>query len=155
MESSQLFGGAEECHSSESGWTMYIGSSIDGENDGEHVNDPSDDDDDDNNNDNDDGNGDDNSDDSMASDAGSGPSHREQAWRNEEGGHGRVHSKVQEDKVNVKAYANKKDNKPVDKDRHGSRQEEKGGPMFNAEGRSFPVQSGEKEKRNSHGGKRK
>ncbi|KAG4929860.1 hypothetical protein JHK86_046821 [Glycine max] len=65
--------GAEGCHSSESGWTMYIGSPID---DAGHSSDnddnnkkgtqahPQDDDDDD-----------DESDDSMASDASSGPSH--------------------------------------------------------------------------------
>ncbi|WCJ22057.1 hypothetical protein M5689_004162 [Euphorbia peplus] len=36
MESnSQMFGGAEECHSSESGWTMYLGSSINGDEDEE------------------------------------------------------------------------------------------------------------------------
>nr|POF12134.1 hypothetical protein CFP56_42330 [Quercus suber] len=48
MDSSQMFGGTEECQSSESGWTMYIGSPI---------------------------YGDDDSDDSMASDASSRPSH--------------------------------------------------------------------------------
>ncbi|TYI51947.1 hypothetical protein E1A91_D12G211400v1 [Gossypium mustelinum] len=30
MESSKIYGGIEECHSSESGWTMYIGSPIHG-----------------------------------------------------------------------------------------------------------------------------
>jgi len=59
----------EECHSSESGWTMYIGSPMD---DGGHSDDS----------DNDEEgietspqNDDDESDDSMASDASSGPSH--------------------------------------------------------------------------------
>ncbi|XP_020228662.1 uncharacterized protein LOC109809695 isoform X2 [Cajanus cajan] len=64
--------GAEECHSSESGWTMYIGSPVDDNDDGDnHKSDddehctqarPQDD-------------YDDASDDSMASDASSGPSH--------------------------------------------------------------------------------
>ncbi|OMO60893.1 hypothetical protein CCACVL1_23825 [Corchorus capsularis] len=77
MESSKIFGGNEECHSSESGWTMYIGSPIQGgDDDGDHgdseeaaavlnannggrANETADHD----------------SDDSMASDASSGPSH--------------------------------------------------------------------------------
>ncbi|KAL5818109.1 hypothetical protein ACOSQ3_026487 [Xanthoceras sorbifolium] len=75
MESSKVFGGAEECQSSESGWTMYIGSPIHG------------DDDDDGHSDDDDGDYDDDidhdteanrevdSDDSMASDASSGIAH--------------------------------------------------------------------------------
>ncbi|KAI4344018.1 hypothetical protein L6164_011295 [Bauhinia variegata] len=71
MESSQIFGAAEECHSNDSGWTMYIGSSID--DDGyTHEANPEDD-----------------SDDSMASDASSGPSlQRNNPWGNCEGGHG-------------------------------------------------------------------
>ncbi|XP_071731531.1 uncharacterized protein [Rutidosis leptorrhynchoides] len=85
--SSKLYGDHEECHSSESGWTMYIGSSMD------------DDGDDDNDvggvyddgggrkkgimkNDDDDDGDDDDTDDSMASDASSGPSHLhlQQPW---------------------------------------------------------------------------
>ncbi|KAK8560007.1 hypothetical protein V6N13_061373 [Hibiscus sabdariffa] len=31
MEPSETFGAAEECHSNESGWTMYIGDDADGE----------------------------------------------------------------------------------------------------------------------------
>ncbi|GLT76546.1 hypothetical protein SLA2020_481990 [Shorea laevis] len=69
MESSKMFGGAEECHSSESGWTMYIGSPIrDDDDDGSSTyagDDGAGDDDSDANDD----------DDSMASDASSGPSH--------------------------------------------------------------------------------
>ncbi|XP_076937583.1 protein SOB FIVE-LIKE 4-like [Bidens hawaiensis] len=75
MESSSKVHGdrTEECQSSESGWTMYIGSSMD--------------DDDDNNNDDDNTGGggdvkygvtkdeDEDTDDSMTSDASSGPSH--------------------------------------------------------------------------------
>ncbi|OMO70049.1 hypothetical protein COLO4_28804 [Corchorus olitorius] len=78
MESSKIFGGNEECHSSESGWTMYIGSPIQG---------GGDDDGDDgeseeaaavfngNNGGRANGTADHDSDDSMASDASSGPSH--------------------------------------------------------------------------------
>ncbi|KAJ0049130.1 hypothetical protein Pint_16335 [Pistacia integerrima] len=79
MESSKVYGGSgEECQSCESGWTMYIGSDHDDEeqsNDtGDYVdnNNGSDDDDDDDDTDGDD---DDDSDDSMASDASSGPSY--------------------------------------------------------------------------------
>ncbi|PPS08914.1 hypothetical protein GOBAR_AA11727 [Gossypium barbadense] len=58
MEPSNIFGGAEECHSSESGWTMYIDANHEAE-----------------------------TDDSMASDASSGPSHRlEQEVEGEEEG---------------------------------------------------------------------
>ncbi|KAG8475830.1 hypothetical protein CXB51_032771 [Gossypium anomalum] len=75
MESSKIYGGIEECHSSESGWTMYIGSPIHGGDDSgdghsekaddegvygvdNHADEEAD------------------SDDSMASDASSGPSHK-------------------------------------------------------------------------------
>lgn len=93
MESSQVYGGAEECHSNESGWTMYIGS-------------PTNDDDDhgednlNNNNVNGDsydeeeksgGDDDDDTDDSMASDASSGPSHW---WVN-----GKIYSKNNKDSM--------------------------------------------------------
>ncbi|KAF7806301.1 pheromone-processing carboxypeptidase KEX1 [Senna tora] len=73
MEQSQIIGGAEECHSSESGWTMYIGSPIDDDDDGH-----SDDDDDNTQADPED----DHTDDSMASDASSGPSHYRNPWGN-------------------------------------------------------------------------
>ncbi|XP_038879181.1 protein SOB FIVE-LIKE 3-like [Benincasa hispida] len=75
MEPSQIFGVSEECHSSESGWTMYIGSPVNGSSDA-----ASDDDEDEehksyyyatNNQD-------DSDDDSMASDASSGPNHHQQ-----------------------------------------------------------------------------
>ncbi|XP_052176221.1 protein SOB FIVE-LIKE 4-like [Diospyros lotus] len=85
MESPHIFVDAEECQSSESGWTMYICS-------------PSHHSDDDDSDDDDDGEDDyyeknhggkpdqDDSDDSMASDASSGPSHQEQSWRNGKAG---------------------------------------------------------------------
>lgn len=75
MEPSKIYGGIEECHSSESGWTMYIGSPIHGGDDsgddhsekaddeGVYVVDNHADEEAD-------------SDDSMASDASSGPSHK-------------------------------------------------------------------------------
>ncbi|KAK8695007.1 hypothetical protein V6N13_072549 [Hibiscus sabdariffa] len=53
MEPSEILGGAEECHSSESGWTMYIGDTAD-----------------------DDATLASETDDSMASDASSGPTHQ-------------------------------------------------------------------------------
>lgn len=88
MEPSQIFGVSEECHSSESGWTMYIGSPADGSSDAD-ADAPSDHDDDD-----EDGrtkscyaNHQDDSDDSMASDASSGPSHQQ---GHPFGGHGRL-----------------------------------------------------------------
>ncbi|XP_057961802.1 protein SOB FIVE-LIKE 1-like [Malania oleifera] len=82
MESSQVLGVPEECSSSESGWTMYIGSpthNYDYEGEDTNTEDGGGDDnnDKDNHSDNDDNNDDDESDDSMASDASSGPSHRE------------------------------------------------------------------------------
>ncbi|XP_019189686.1 PREDICTED: uncharacterized protein LOC109184099 [Ipomoea nil] len=83
MESSHVYGAPEECHSNESGWTMYIGSPTTDEDD-DHLN---------TNN----VNGDsyeaeeENSDDSMASDASSGPSHW---WVN-----GKIHSKNDKDSI--------------------------------------------------------
>lgn len=79
MEHSQSKGGTEECHSSESGWTMYIGSTIEDEYD--------EDDDIIVENDCDTPQADE-SDDSMASDASSGPSHHHYGnpWENIEEG---------------------------------------------------------------------
>ncbi|KAK8604076.1 hypothetical protein V6N13_096539 [Hibiscus sabdariffa] len=61
MEPSKTYGALEECHSSESGWTMYIGSFVHGGSD-EHSEKAAADDD--------------QSDDSMVSDASSGPRHQ-------------------------------------------------------------------------------
>ncbi|KAI4335854.1 hypothetical protein L6164_014459 [Bauhinia variegata] len=80
MESSQIFGAAEECHSSDSGWTMYIGSPID---DDGHSDDGDTE-----------ANREDNSDDSMASDASSGPCHHRNPWGNYEEGKGQSHGKA-------------------------------------------------------------
>ncbi|XP_022135292.1 uncharacterized protein LOC111007289 isoform X2 [Momordica charantia] len=68
---------SEECHSSESGWTMYIGSPAGGSSDADADAAPSGDDGEDEDEDEDCyGNNQDESDDSMASDASSGPSHQ-------------------------------------------------------------------------------
>lgn len=125
MESSpQMFGGAvEECHSSESGWTMYIGSPMMEENE---VNDDSelnthnyirekefDDEDERERNYNynyANNHRDDTSDDSMASDASSGPSHhREHSWTEVQKGrgHGRGRSETKQ-KSTAKSSSGKK-----------------------------------------------
>ncbi|KAF3437964.1 hypothetical protein FNV43_RR20720 [Rhamnella rubrinervis] len=92
MESSKIFGGGdeEECQSSESGWTMYIGSPIHGDDYADHDDDDDDGTDDDDDDDSD-ANHDDESDDddSMASDASSGPNNLGRTHGNEsETGHG-------------------------------------------------------------------
>ncbi|KAG2667189.1 hypothetical protein I3760_15G100500 [Carya illinoinensis] len=123
MESSQVFGAAEECHSSESGWTMYIGSPIygddddgsgdNGDSDDENDGDGDNDDDDDEN----DANHDDDSDDSMASDASSGPSHQGHPCGSGKGGHGLAAFK-QEDEENYHNYRlDKKANKQQQKEK--------------------------------------
>ncbi|OIT04317.1 PREDICTED: probable ATP-dependent RNA helicase ddx42 [Nicotiana attenuata] len=83
MDSSKLFGEVEECNSSESGWTMYIGSPSNSEDDDELENEDFDELQDNNKevinrDDNEDGD----TDDSMASDASSGPSHRKYFTKN-------------------------------------------------------------------------
>ncbi|KAL7192324.1 hypothetical protein ACSBR2_024208 [Camellia fascicularis] len=100
MESSHNLGDAEECQSSESGWTMYIGSPIDNSDDGD---DNDSDVGDDNNNDdyvNRIVKHEDESDDSMASDASSGPSHRENSWGSGKGSSGK-HCSNKKDKHTV------------------------------------------------------
>ncbi|XP_059642360.1 protein SOB FIVE-LIKE 4-like [Cornus florida] len=148
MDSSKIFGVAEECHSSESGWTMYIGSPIDGDSD--DGDDHSDHDDYDKycnkkyyvKHDND-------SDDSMASDASSGPSRREYLWVN-------GHKNQEEEKEGEKHYSCKKGKNPVEKNRNGKRKGEKEESPFAAKGANItPIQSGEKVKKNSWFGKRK
>ncbi|KAF5934044.1 hypothetical protein HYC85_030215 [Camellia sinensis] len=139
MESSHNCGDAEECHSSESGWTMYIGSPINTD----------DDDDDDSRDDEDDNVGDykehnsvkheDESDDSMASDASSGPSHRGHSW-----GNGKEHQ------------VEKKGKKPVEKSGNARRKQEKEKSVFDAKGANVGTQSGgDKVRKNSWFGKRK
>ncbi|CAK9330036.1 unnamed protein product [Citrullus colocynthis] len=76
MEPSQIFGVSEECHSSESGWTMYIGSPANGSSDA--ASDEDDDEDEEHKGYYYAANNQDDSDDSMASDASSGPSHQQE-----------------------------------------------------------------------------
>ncbi|GFZ16774.1 suppressor of phytochrome b 5 [Actinidia rufa] len=117
MESSHVFGVAEECHSCESGWTMYIASPIhtdddddedDGVYDDDHSVKPEDDDHD--------------SDDSMASDASSGLSHRGNSW--------------QENHKMDKDDGGKKAKKPVEKHGNARRKQEikKEESVFTAKG---------------------
>ncbi|TKY54981.1 pheromone-processing carboxypeptidase KEX isoform X1 [Spatholobus suberectus] len=126
--------GAEECHSSESGWTMYIGSPVD---DDGHS------DDGDNDNSDDEGtqahpqDDDDESDDSMASDASSGPSH-----------HGVNHgfadfqraAKEEYDENNLDKKANKTQHKLI---MEGKKVEKKGMLFIDSKGKS-PVKEGGK-----------
>nr|GMC75357.1 acidic leucine-rich nuclear phosphoprotein 32 family member B-like [Ipomoea batatas] len=83
MESSHVYGGSEECHSNESGWTMYIGSPTTDDYEEDNLNS--------NNVNGDSYEEEENSDDSMASDASSGPSHW---WVN-----GKIHSKNDKDSI--------------------------------------------------------
>ncbi|KAK9278401.1 hypothetical protein L1049_027966 [Liquidambar formosana] len=135
MDSSHIFEGTEECHSSESGWTMYIGSPT-------HGTDDDDDDDKSHSLDRDDDyKGDDGnySDDSMASDASSGPSHRENPYGCGERGHGMAHFKPDEGKN--KNRSQKQAKNPVEKQRDGRRKEEKEESVFTAKQAKAPVQS--------------
>ncbi|KAJ4713277.1 acidic leucine-rich nuclear phosphoprotein 32 family member B-like [Melia azedarach] len=126
MESSKVLGGVEECDSSESGWTMYIGSPDD-----------DDDDDDDGHSDDrdydDDGGGgsyhdmyanhEDDSDDSMASDASSCPSQRH---GNVEASRGNIiaHFKHQEDVDDSKCGSDKKAKRRLEKQKAETRRKE-------------------------------
>ncbi|KAL8257017.1 hypothetical protein R6Q59_029058 [Mikania micrantha] len=106
--SSKIYGDrTEECQSSESGWTMYIGSSMD---------------DDDDNDDDDDDNGDgkkgvvkddedEDTDDSMTSDASSGPNHLhlQQPWEvQQDESHKKLHDQQNYRKKNKKSVRKKK-----------------------------------------------
>lgn len=136
---SQIFGGSqEECHSSESGWTMYIGSPID-------------DDDDDNDqveNDVEDhyykggGGGDVESDDSMVSDASSAMAanmHSTYMYQKQ----------VKEDDVDQEKNSRK--GKKVEKNGSEGKKKEKESTSMNV----APAQSGNKVRRNWLGGKKK
>ncbi|CAA2977464.1 Hypothetical predicted protein [Olea europaea subsp. europaea] len=107
MDSSKSLEGTEECSSNESGWTMYIASpvneynhddevndddSIDKQEDGLHAEDVA---------------GDTDSDDSMASDASSGPSHREDLCGNIRGSHCPGDFGHAGDKDNIKWFGKK------------------------------------------------
>ncbi|CAI9756130.1 unnamed protein product [Fraxinus pennsylvanica] len=87
MDSSKILEGNEECSSNESGWTMYIASPVDEYNlDDEDTDDGSNDKQEDGLH-AEDVAGDTDSDDSMASDASSGPSHREHLSYHVRGSH--------------------------------------------------------------------
>ncbi|XP_055828073.1 protein SOB FIVE-LIKE 3-like [Solanum dulcamara] len=145
---SHIFNEGEECHSSESGWTMYIGSPSNDEDD--EMNYEGDFDDDDENvgrgrrkniinNDNDD----DDTDDSMASDASSGPSHH--IVRNEN------KSTIPKEKGNGKSGSNNK----VSMKKASVKNQDKGGySVFSAKGAKVPSSS-EKVKKSIWKGKGK
>ncbi|OIT36193.1 PREDICTED: uncharacterized protein LOC109242360 [Nicotiana attenuata] len=130
---SQNFNEEEECHSSESGWTMYIGSPSNGTEDdklnvadfeeeddvGDHKNERNQEEDDD-------------TDDSMASDASSGPSHmREHCVRNA--------------KINDTRYVNPKEKgngKGCSNTKNGIKNQDKGESVFSAKGAKVPSNGG-------------
>ncbi|XVF49829.1 hypothetical protein PTKIN_Ptkin04bG0047500 [Pterospermum kingtungense] len=139
MEPSKIFGGSEEyCHSSESGWTMYIGSLIQGDDSGTseadnayahaddayahadetYANHGAD------------------SDDSLASDASSGPTHQVQFHNgNMEGGHGTFNSKHEEE---ADCYLDKKAKKPMKKKKGKELDEEQMKMIFKAKESTTP-----------------
>ncbi|GMY15431.1 rRNA biogenesis protein rrp36-like [Fagus crenata] len=148
MESSQMFGDTEECQSSESGWTMYIGSPIYGGDDDGHS------DDDDRNDGDDDGEtdanhneNDDDSDDSMASDASSGPSHQGVLPC----GSGLALFKHKE----VENYDKKSNKQQKEKQKAQKIKEEKDETTFMPKKAVAPAQSGSKVRKNIWMGKRK
>ncbi|EOY22211.1 hypothetical protein QUC31_007615 [Theobroma cacao] len=161
MEPSKILGGTEECHSSESGWTMYIGSPIQG----------GDDDDDDGHSDADayaanyGGHADEteinheaDSDDSMASDASSGPSHQGHRYGNMEEGHGTSHLN---DEVEGEGnyYLDKEAKKSLEKQKLGMKKKEdkedqKERMTLKAKGAATP-RSGSKVRKSIWLGKRK
>ncbi|XP_022775916.1 uncharacterized protein LOC111317775 [Durio zibethinus] len=162
MEPSKIFGGKEECHSSESGWTMYIGSPIQGGDDDDDDNGHSEADDDayaGGHADETYANHEADSDDSMASDASSGPSHQGvQFHGNMEGGHGTSYFKHDEDEEEGNCYSDKKAKKSVEKQKLGMKKkenkEEKEQMTFNAKG-ATTSRSGSKVRKSMWLGKRK
>ncbi|XP_054791267.1 protein SOB FIVE-LIKE 4-like isoform X2 [Prosopis cineraria] len=141
MEQSQSNGGAEECQSSESGWTMYIGSTID---------DYEDDDDVDNDHTPQADVEDDESDDSMASDASSGPSHYGNPWENMEGGYG-----MGEEEHDEKFFLGKKDNNRTRGKQIAGRKEEENETVSIDDKGKVPDQDSDKVRRNFRMAKRK
>ncbi|GAV77763.1 hypothetical protein CFOL_v3_21233 [Cephalotus follicularis] len=159
MESSQLFGDTEECHSSESGWTMYIGSPVHSDDGGDadgHSHSGDDENDDDPGGDDDsEANSEDDSDDSMASDASSGPSRDHQGNPYGYRGHGMAH---EEGKGNGKHCLEKGANKAVKKERaeRSSRKEEKEESVVMAtRANNTATHSGSKVRKSTWKGKRK
>ncbi|KAM3318893.1 protein SOB FIVE-LIKE 3 [Capsicum chacoense] len=139
----------EECHSSESGWTMYIGSPSNGEEDEMNCEDDFDEDDDDvgrgrrKNIDDDDDDDNDDTDDSMASDASSGPSHHIIRNANK--------NPIPKDKGNGKSGSNNK----ASMKKGSLKNQDKGGySVFSAKGAKVPS-NGEKVKKSIWKGKGK
>lgn len=136
MKPSQIFGGEEECESSESGWTMYIGSPI--EDVDEELSDDGDNDDDD---DITQADPEVESDDSMASDASSGPSHNNQHWGNGKGGYDDLAGFKKMIGEKYDDGLGKNENKTLENQRKGEKVEKK--KMIFIDGKSkSPVQVG-------------
>ncbi|XP_027922047.1 MATH and LRR domain-containing protein PFE0570w [Vigna unguiculata] len=140
----------EECHSSESGWTMYIGSPMD---DAGHTDDAADNDhqavqtDPQNADDDDDEDEDESDDDSMASDASSGPSHLH--------GFPEFFQRDAEEECDAaKCCLEKKPNKTQHKQMEGKKVENKGMLFVATKGKS-PVQGCTNVKKRNFVGKRK
>ncbi|XP_028753743.1 uncharacterized protein LOC114713300 [Neltuma alba] len=142
MEQSQSNGGAEECYSGESGWTMYIGSTIDDYDEDEDV---------DNDHTPQAEVEDDESDDSMASDASSGPSHYVNPWENIEGGYGMAEDQEQDEK----SFLAKKENNRTRVKQIAERKEEDNETVFIDDEGEAPDQDDGKVRRNFRMGKRK
>ncbi|GLT44114.1 hypothetical protein SLA2020_180290 [Shorea laevis] len=149
MEPSKMFGGTEECHSSESGWTMYIGSPVHDDDDGSNSDAKAHDTAEDDGGADDDGDSDANDDDSMASDASSGPSHemvRLKHGEDDEGDDGKSYSYMD----------NKKTNKPMEKQNMGKNKSPKKNDKRDMAGSSAaPSQSGSKVRKSFWHPKRK
>lgn len=137
MKPSKKFGSEEECESSESGWTMYIGSHIEDDSDGDidnmddegrtHQADPEDDE----------------SDDSMVSDASSGPIQQ----HGKDYGFKQVVVEVEEKQYDDenKYCLEKKANKTLEKQRNGKKVENKEKKFADGNGKGKPsVQGGGK-----------
>lgn len=150
MESSKVPGDSEECCSSESGWTMYIGSPVDDDSDDDDNNDDHSTDKTvhNNNKDGDDGG----SDDSMASDASSGPSHRELPYLSNKGSRLLGDSKHSVSEDQSKYSSSKKPNKKVEKKRNEKRiNGEKEVPGHNANSAAASYGQGEAKVRKNNG----
>lgn len=147
MESSQNFGGTEDCHSSESGWTMYIGSPMLDDDDDDDGGDDSDEHSDDA-----DDNTDASTDDSMASDASSGPSQREHHCWDDECGRSMIQYKHDDDEDGCKCSTHHEVENLVKNETHERRREKKEAPVpmaqrTTATTTSTTVQSGFKVRR--------
>ncbi|XP_009766543.1 uncharacterized protein LOC107798949 [Nicotiana tabacum] len=134
---SQTFNEEEECHSSESGWTMYIGSPSNGtEDDKLNVVDFVEEDDvRDQKNERNQEEEDDDTDDSMASDASSGPSHI--FVRNAKITTGARYVNPKEKGNNGKGCSNNKANT-----KNGIKNQDKGESVFSAKGAKVPSNGG-------------